>query len=119
MSGRGFDQSNKQTVFIVQSLTGISDFKKQLSLSFHPKKMIVKSVCYRNDNKETDIKLLRLQNISEVICSFQDNSTLAPGYEFQLKSGISTCLYFQILDSAYLLDATLDGVLVVALEFSE
>ncbi len=108
----------QQTVFVVQSLAGISDFKKQLALVFHPKKMTVKSVCYRNDNKETDIKLLRLQNISEVICSFQDNSTLAPGYVFQLNSSISDWLYFQILDSTMALDATLNGVLVVALEFA-
>lgn len=113
-----------QTEFILQDLTGISSFSKNLFIKYPVKKVEV-TINYAHDNTEDGVSAVRCSALSTssngIINVFQDISSVSATIPFIFESPrmFNGSFTFDILTDALALDATRNGKLVIILVFHQ
>lgn len=111
-----------QTEFILQDLTGISSFTKNIFVKY-PVRKIDCTVNYAHDNTEDGVSAVRCSALSTssngIINVFQDVSSVSATIPFQFESPrmFNGAFTFDILTDTLALDATRNGKLVIVLTF--
>lgn len=111
-----------KTEFILQDLTGISSFSKNIYINFPVRKLDC-TINYAHDNTEDGVSAVRCQQLSTssngIINVFQDVSSVSATIPFQFETPrmFNGAFTFEILTDTLALDATRNGKLVIILSF--
>jgi len=112
------DIETVKTIAIIGTADASGTIICYINIDFIPDELIVKSVCYYNDFTEARTSYIWSDLVDGALCSVADYPvTYTPQTRFTMKKNIRGDYVFRFLDANGQIKTTLQGDLVIMLEF--
>jgi len=107
-----------KTIVIAGTANTTGSIRRKINIDFIPDELIVNSVCYHNDGSEIGAGYLWSDLVDDALCSLADFPvTYTPQTRFIMKKSVRGDYIFRFLSTNGQLATTLQGNLVIMLEF--